>query len=95
MKQFLLKTNWRLRERLLYNQGCRKDPYRVRQIQKKSDQVRTHTPGKRHREGGLHRCRDAPWEVNISALGFDIGNMSPLNWFETWWAVRNPGSTYK
>ena len=30
VEQFSLKTNWRLAERLPYNQGCRKDPHGIR-----------------------------------------------------------------
>ena len=30
VEQFLLKTNWKLAERLLYNQGCKKDTCGVR-----------------------------------------------------------------
>ena len=29
-EQFSLKTNWKLAERLLYNQGSNKDPHRMR-----------------------------------------------------------------
>lgn len=29
MEQLLLKTNWILKEKFLYNQGCKKDPHGV------------------------------------------------------------------
>lgn len=36
LEKFSLKTNWRLAEILLYNQGCKKEPHG----RKGSDQVR-------------------------------------------------------
>ena len=30
IEKFSLKTNWRLAEKLLYSQSCKKDPHRVR-----------------------------------------------------------------
>ena len=30
VEQFLLKTNWKSAERLLYNQGCKKDTCGIR-----------------------------------------------------------------
>lgn len=30
MEQFLLKTDWKLAEELLYNQGCKKDVHVTR-----------------------------------------------------------------
>ena len=41
VEQCSLKTNWRLAERLLCKQGCKKDAQRIRQEGKRSDQVGT------------------------------------------------------
>ena len=78
----LTEKNWRLIERPWYNLGCRKDPHSQADTEEKRS-GRSHTPGRRHKE--KEDPRDPPWEVNVSALGLDIGNVSPLNWFETWW----------
>ena len=54
--QFSLKTNWKLAERLLYNQGCKKGPRGIGQEGKKSNQVGS--PGKGLRgKGRLHGRR--------------------------------------
>ena len=41
MEQFLLKTNWRLAETLLYTKGYREDPYGIGWERKRCDQVKT------------------------------------------------------
>ena len=45
VEQFLLKTNWKSAERLLYNQGCKKDTCGVRQ-EGKSEKKKKRIPFK-------------------------------------------------
>ena len=56
----LTETNWKLAERLLYNQGCEKDPQGIVKEGKRSDQSGTCAPGRGVRgKGRLHGWRSA------------------------------------
>ena len=70
MEQFSLKTNWKLTERLLYSQGCEKDPH-------ESNQIRTCALGRGLRgKGRIHRHRPALgsewWKPKISSLSLGV-----------------------
>lgn len=49
LEQLLLKTNWHLTERLLYNKGCKNDIQGIRQEEKGRDQVGIGTPMRAHK----------------------------------------------
>ena len=61
---FSLKTHWRLAERLLYYQVCKRDPHGIMWEGKRSDQVSTCAPGKGLEKEGNYTDRDPPWEVS-------------------------------
>ena len=52
VEQSPLKTNWRLADRLLYCLGYKKDPHRIQEEGKRSDQVGTCAPRRGHRGKG-------------------------------------------
>lgn len=83
VEQFLLKTNWRLVERLLYNQDCKKDPHWIKEEGKRSDQ--TCAPRSRLRgKWKLYRKEILPgsewFEPHTGApiLGTNTRKMSPV-----------------
>lgn len=89
--QFSLKTNWRLAERLLYNQGCRKESFRNRWEGKTGDQVRTCDPGREDwEEKRLHAWRpflESKWFSYI--LGASVQGSSKRA-LEPFWLVGGP-----
>lgn len=84
------KKNWKLAERLFYNQGYKKESDRIRQVEKRSNQVGTCSPRKGQRRGWeLHELRDPSWGVrsvnhilSIRVLGPKTKRTSPFSWFE-------------
>lgn len=70
VKQFSMKINWILAERLLYNQDWKRDPHVIREKGKRSNQIRT-CPQRRdlRRKVRLHRYRSflerEPSELHI------------------------------
>ena len=91
VEQFSLKTNWRLAEKLLYNLGCKKDTWGIRQVGKRRDQVRTCALGRGLlEEKGDYRIRDPLWGASSSShilggpgLGSNKGKMGPFAGWKT------------
>ena len=88
VEQVSLKTNKKLTERLLYNQGCRKDASGIGQEGKRRDQVRTYAP----EEKGDYTGGNPPWGVSSSShmagaliLGSNTRKTCPLGWLEGHW----------
>ena len=89
----LLKTTWRLSERLLYNQGYKERPTwnLIVRVEKGVVRICTHSRG--HRSGGgYHGLRDPPWGARIlshilgtPALGSNTRKTIPLSWFKNQW----------
>ena len=65
VEQFSLKTNWRVAERLLYNQGCKKDYGEL--IRKGREEIRSEPValGGDSEEKGDYMGRDLPWDVSV------------------------------
>ena len=94
VEQLLLKTTWRLVERLVYNQTEKKDLHRIRQKGRKNNQVRTWEGTLRGdlEEEGDCTGKYLPWGVrgfshilDTPDLGCDTRKMSPPGWFENQW----------
>lgn len=62
MKQFSLKINWRLAEKFLYKQDCKKDPQKIEQEGKSSDQVCSSDPRRGLRVEEDYMGGDLPWK---------------------------------
>ena len=68
IEKFSLKTKWRLAERLLYNQGCKKDPHGIiREEGKKSSQVQPVLLGGDSEEKGDDMAEILPGEWVVRA----------------------------
>lgn len=85
----ILTENCRLGERLLYNQGCKKESHITGQDEKRRDQVRTFIPAGESEEKGDHTADDSLQGVNGSshtlgapALRFNTGKTITLSWLE-------------
>lgn len=77
VENFSPKTNWRLRERLLYNKGYKENSHGIGYEGKRSNQVSTCTSGRWHRRKELH------WQ-RLSLRS---------EWWATYWVPQHWGLT--
>lgn len=102
-EQFSLKTDGRLEERLLYNQGCKKNLHGI--SVKRREAIRSgHVPFPRRQEKGDYIGQDPLWGVSSSSnilsapeLGSNTWKPGPISWLEGQWesgrALRTLNST--
>ena len=94
VESFSLKTNWKLAEGLLYNQGCEKDPHITAQEGKESDQVGTCAPWEgTQRKGRIQRwthwgVRGESRRLGAWVLGSYVGRPAALAGWRTSGAGR-------
>ena len=72
MEQFSLKTNWRLAERVFYNQGCKKYPHGIGIKGKEAIKSRPVPLRWNSEEEGDYTGRDPPW--GVSGLSHILGS---------------------
>lgn len=92
IEQFSLKTNRRQAKRILYSQGCKKDPHRSGRKGRETIRSEPGPLGRDKLRGRDHTDGDLPWGVGSSSrilgapvLGSDKGNTSPLGRLGGWW----------
>lgn len=96
VEQFLLKTNWRLTERLFYKQPCEERHTEVQQEGRRRKWLKTHGPSRGHRRGGLSLAQEP--SLGKEGLMTHIGHLSPgvqhpedecsQLWFENQWDLK-------
>lgn len=91
VEEVLLKTTWRLVERLFYNRGCKERSTQnwLRKEERKSGQDLCSWEGTQKMD---YMGTDPSWGMRnlshilyIPALWSDTRNISPLSWFENKW----------
>ena len=86
VEQLSLKTNWKLAERLIYNQSCKERFTRNQVVREKKQSGQDLWPRRRHkRKGGCRELRDPPWgarglnhRLGAPALGSNTEKTGPL-----------------